>query len=160
MMLRSVGLILFLSLMGTGFSQETVTQGTRAPVRIVKVLPQFLDKEGRHALSPSLYERDAYQAYLRRNPELIGSFRFAVQWKATDWVSKPIRLRVEVRGSEAHRKVPLEIEESGRASRWFSRWTSLAIPKADYEAMKGVVAWRVTVWQEGTLLAEQRSFLW
>ncbi len=31
-----------------------------ASARIAKVLPQLLDLEGRHALSPSLYDRDAY----------------------------------------------------------------------------------------------------
>ena len=29
---------------------------------VIKVLPQFLDLKGRTALSPSLYDRDAYQA--------------------------------------------------------------------------------------------------
>ena len=27
--------------------------------KLLKVLPHFLDREGRHALSPSLFERDA-----------------------------------------------------------------------------------------------------
>ena len=46
------------------------------------MLPHYLDKEGRHTLSPSLYERDAYQAILRQNPEKRGGMRFDVQWKA------------------------------------------------------------------------------
>ena len=37
--------------------------------KVVKVLPHYLDLEGRHTLSPSLYERDAYQAVLRQHPE-------------------------------------------------------------------------------------------
>ena len=37
--------------------------------RITKVLPHLLDDKGRHTLSPSLYERDAYQAELRKNPD-------------------------------------------------------------------------------------------
>src|SRR5207249_4815919 len=43
--------------------------GQAAAGRVVKVLPQFLDLKGRNTLSPSLYERDAYQAVLRRHPE-------------------------------------------------------------------------------------------
>ena len=33
--------------------------------RIVKTLPLLLDLKGQTALSPSLYDRDAYQAHLR-----------------------------------------------------------------------------------------------
>ena len=50
--------------------------------RVVKVLPMYFDHKGRHMVSPSLYERDAYQAYLRSNPELKAGMLFSVQWKA------------------------------------------------------------------------------
>ncbi|RME89825.1 MAG: hypothetical protein D6766_14185, partial [Verrucomicrobia bacterium] len=40
--------------------------------RIAKVLPHWLDREGRHALAPSLFERDAYQHHLRTHPEERG----------------------------------------------------------------------------------------
>ena len=46
--------------------------------KIIKVLPHLLDKKGRHTLSPSLYERDAYQAKLRTHPEDISALRFDV----------------------------------------------------------------------------------
>src|ERR1051326_4940456 len=49
---------------------------------VVKVLPQFLDLKGRSAISPSLYDRDAYQAHLREHTNEISGIRFAVQWKA------------------------------------------------------------------------------
>ena len=35
--------------------------------KIVKVLPFFLDQQGRDAVSPSLFDRDAYQAFLREH---------------------------------------------------------------------------------------------
>ena len=38
---------------------------------IVKVLPLFLDLNGQDALSPSLYDRDAYQVYLRAHTNEI-----------------------------------------------------------------------------------------
>src|SRR6266567_3807500 len=50
--------------------------------RIIKVLPHLLDRGGRHTLSPSLYERDAYQAFLRKNPGQCSGLRFDIQWKA------------------------------------------------------------------------------
>ena len=49
--------------------------------RVVKVLPHFLDLQGRHTLSPSLFERDAYQALLRKNPGQRSAVRFDVQCK-------------------------------------------------------------------------------
>ena len=36
--------------------------------RVYKVLPQYLDQKGRESLTPSLYDRDAHQAYLRIHP--------------------------------------------------------------------------------------------
>ncbi len=45
--------------------------------RVIKVLPQFLDLKGRNSLTPSLYERDVYQAYLA--PEYERVFRDALQ---------------------------------------------------------------------------------
>jgi hypothetical protein len=33
--------------------------------RLMKVLPEYLDAKGLTSLSPSLFERDAYQAILR-----------------------------------------------------------------------------------------------
>jgi len=35
--------------------------------KVVKVLPFFLDAQGRIAKSPSLFDRDVYQAYLREH---------------------------------------------------------------------------------------------
>src|SRR5262245_7382197 len=67
-----------------------------APARIIKVLPQFLDLEGRHALSPSLYDRDAYQAELRAHPEKVSGLRFAVQWNTG--MDSTLKLRIELRG--------------------------------------------------------------
>src|SRR5579872_4478797 len=65
---------------------------------ILKVLPQLLDKEGRNSKTPSLYDRDAYQAYLRLHPAEISALRFAVQWKAKAPDTEPLRLRVEIHG--------------------------------------------------------------
>ncbi len=58
-MRRSLNIILSALLLATAWS------ATAAPAKVIKVLPHFLDQKGRHALSPSLYDRDAYQAHLR-----------------------------------------------------------------------------------------------
>ena len=56
-----MGLILLGSL-SMAFADEA------AAGRVIKVLPLFLDLKGHDALSPSLYDRDAYQVYLRQHP--------------------------------------------------------------------------------------------
>ena len=71
---------------------------TAATGRIIKVLPHLLDLQGHHALSPSLYDRDAYQARLRQHPDLVSGIRFDVQWKAKGPMSAPLSVIVEMRG--------------------------------------------------------------
>lgn len=128
------------------------------PARIVKVLPQYLDREGRVALSPSLFERDAYQAFLRAHPDRRGGLRFAVQWKGS--ASGPLTLRVELRGLRDNRPTVALLEAPVPRSGSFSRWATAALTGADYEAFGQLRAWRVTLWKGSTLLSEQRSFLW
>ena len=133
--------------------------------RVLKVLPQLLDKEGRNSKSPSLYDRDAYQAYLRLHPAQISALRFAVQWKAKAPESEPLRLRVEMRGMAhdlALGELPREttLEQPVRQHHWFSHWTSVDLGAEQYKTFGEVTAWRVTLWDGDKLLGEQKSFLW
>ena len=129
--------------------------------RIVKVLPHFLDLKGRHALSPSLYERDAYQVKLRQQPEHRSGMRFDIQWRVRGRVQEPLKLRVELLGTakgDLPSKTVLEMPvEKGT---WFGRWSSLRFTGDDYRIFGEVTAWRATLWEGDTLLAEQKSFLW
>src|SRR5262245_61570881 len=70
--------------------------------RINKVLPHYLDQEGRHTLAPSLFERDAYQARLRQNPSLRSAIRFDVNWKAVGAPHSNLKLRLELRSSKGN----------------------------------------------------------
>jgi|SRR6185295_19208347 len=133
---------------------------THAADHIVKVLPHFLDQQGRHTLSPSLYERDAYQAFLRKHPDLISAVRFDVQWKAKPIDPTKLKLRVEVRGSKSGLAVPIVVEQSVQAPKFFSKWTDLSLDKETYEKLGEMVAWRVTIWDGDQQVAEQTSFLW
>lgn len=129
-----------------------------ATTRIMKVLPHLVDEDGRHTLSPSLYERDAYQAYLRRHPGRVSALRFDVQWKVRREEAYDLRMRIEVRGSvdpAVH-----TIEEQVRRRRWYNRWSSLTLDREGLRTVGEVVAWRVTLWSGSQLLAEHRSFLW
>src|SRR5437879_10178699 len=114
-----------------------------ATARIVKVLPHLLDNEGRHSLSPSLYERDAYQAFLRKNPEKCSGLRFDVQWKAKAVDSKRLKLRLEVRGSKAAE--PLVLEETAPRNHWYHRWSSLTLVGESFRQLGEVIAWRATL---------------
>jgi|SRR6266536_124293 len=134
------------------------TGAEAATARIIKVLPHFLDRDGRSSLSPSLYERDAYQVFLRKNPEQCSGLRFDIQWKArnADW--SRLKLRVEIRGSKA--ATPQVLERPAKRNHWYHRWSSLALEGATYQQIGEAIAWRATLWEGNQLLAEQKSFLW
>ena len=128
--------------------------------RVNKVLPLFLDLKGRHTLSPSLYDRDAYQAQLRANPDQRSGLRFDIYWRARAVPGTNVKLRAELRGT-AKGEIPsqhkLETEIKASAT---SRWTSLSLEGEDYRKFGEVTAWRVTLWDGEQLIGEQKSFLW
>jgi hypothetical protein len=128
--------------------------------RVVKALPQLLDKQGRHALSPSLYERDAYQFHLHKDPKLRGGARLAVQWKAknVDW--SKLKLRAEMRCLLEDNLHTMTIEKPAVKSGHFSSWSEFRIEGADYKAFGELVAWRVTLWEGDHQLGQLESFLW
>ena len=68
---------------------------------IAKVLPHYLDDEGRHSDGPSLLHRDVYQIKLREEPELINALRFDIKWRGSDLDVETAKLRIEVRSSMA-----------------------------------------------------------
>ncbi len=129
-----------------------------APCRIVKVLPQLLDDKGQHTAAPSLYARDAYQAFLRRHPDKCSGIRFAIQWKAHVKDSGSLKLRVQIRGSKEARN--LSLEQPVARTGLFHRWSSLPLTGEPYQKIGEVTAWRATLWDGDILLAEQKSFLW
>jgi hypothetical protein len=129
--------------------------------RVIKVLPQLLDLGGQHTVSPSLYDRDAYQAWLRQNPAKVSGLRFAIQYKAHGHPSGSFRLKVEIRGV-AKGDLPSHevLETTAKSTGWFSHWTDVRLTGESYTRIGTVTAWRVTLWDGDTLLAEQKSFLW
>jgi hypothetical protein len=109
-----------------------------ADARIIKVLPHYLDAKGRHTLSPSLFERDAYQKVLRENEELRSALRFDVQFTKPR-KTESLKLKIEVRAVKGQELITnsKEVEQLGEIS-----------------------AWRATLWSGDQLVAEQKSFLW
>ena len=130
--------------------------------RILKVLPQFLDKNGLQSLTPAaLYDRDAYQAYLRIHPDKRSGLRFAIQWKAKVPESEALKLRVQILGT-AKGDLPKQttLEQAAHQHHSFSHWAYINLSEEEYRTFGEVTAWRVTLWDGDQLLGEQKSFLW
>ena len=123
---------------------------------VVKVLPFFLDTDGRIAKSPSLFDRDAYQAYLRAHTNDVSGLRYDVQCR-TDEKAK---LRLELRGIGEGSKPKIKILEAEVAAGSFNNWTEIKFTGDDYKNFGAVTAWRVTLWSGDKQLSEQKSFLW
>jgi hypothetical protein len=124
--------------------------------RIVKVLPFLLDSEGRIAKSPSLFERDAYQAYLRQHTNEISGLRYDVQCRA----GQNLKLRLELRGVGEKNLPKFKTIETDIVSGSFGNWTQVKLVGDDYKNLGAVTAWHATLWKDGTQLSEQKSFLW
>ena len=129
-----------------------------APAKLVKVLPQRLDREGRHTLSPSLYERDAYQDHLRKHPEACSGLRFDVQWKALP--GAVLLLRVEMRGAQGKDETKAVIEANVVKRGVFSKWSAATLWGDEFKKFGDLVAWRATLWDGSLMVAEQKSLLW
>jgi hypothetical protein len=149
-------LLMILLLLG---SLSAVSAADAVTGRVVKVLPLFLDQKSRDAISPSLYDRDAYQAYLRQHTNEISAVRFDVLWKASAAGAK-LKLRVELRGVGAGGMPKQTVLEQTVTPKFFRSWTSLTLGGADRRDFGEVVAWRATLWSGDDLLDEQKSFLW
>lgn len=128
--------------------------------RIVKVLPQFLDKDGKASLSPSLYERDAYQAELRKHPEKIGSMQFMVQWKSNFLDKDKLHVKIELRTSTTKNGPPLVLEQAVKPHGFFGTWDAIKLEGEAFKNAGDVISWRATLWEGETQVAEQKSFLW
>ena len=166
-MRRFLTILLLSGSFAAASAKDAVTGAGRAAAapaaksgRVVKVLPLFLDLNGHDAKSPSLFDRDAYQAYLRQHTNEISAIRFDVLWKASNAKDAKLKLRAELRGVGEHslpRQTALETEVTPA---FFRSWTSLKLEGDELRNFGSLVAWRVTLWNGGQLLGEQKSFLW
>jgi hypothetical protein len=128
--------------------------------KIIKVLPFFLDHEGQIAKSPSLYDRDAYQAELRENTNLVSGIRYDVQWSAKNAGNARLKIRIELRGTTSSNLPKFKTLEAEVKDGYFSTWTPLPLTGEAYHQFGAVTAWRATIWDGERLLGEQKSFLW
>jgi hypothetical protein len=143
------------------FSLLLAVSAPAATGKVIKVLPHFLDTKGRHTTSPSLFDRDAYQAWLREHPAERSGIRYDVQWRVRA-AKGPLKLRVELRGvAQGHVAKQKTLEQELKSGLWPSvTWTGVALTGEDYKNFGEITAWRVTLWDGDQLLGEQKSFLW
>jgi len=146
--------VLLLGLLPAGRAAEAATG------RVLKVLPFYLDAQGRDALSPSLFDRDAYQAQLRAGTNAIAGIRYAVLWQAGKTHGEPCTLRAELRAIGDGGRPRFKTLETEVTPGWFRHWTDLPLTGDEFKQTGEVVAWRVTLWRGGQLLGEQKSLLW
>jgi hypothetical protein len=166
-MRRFLTILLLPGSLAATFANDAVTGASRAaaapPVkagRVVKVLPLFLDLKGHDAISPSLFDRDAYQAHLRQHTNEVSAIRFDVLWKASNLKGATLKLRAELRGVGEHGMPRQTVLEKEVTPAFFRSWTSLKLEGDELRNFGSLVAWRVTLWNGDELLGEQKSFLW
>jgi len=136
----------------------TTNAAPAASAHLVKVLPHFMDAQGRVSLNPSLYERDAYQLQLRTHPEERSGLRFDVQWRSRD--AGQLKLRIELRGNLGRNGTAAVIEEPVKFRGLFTTWSKATLTGDAYKKFGELSAWRVTLWDGEKMVAEQKSFLW
>jgi hypothetical protein len=146
--------LLTLGLLATAHAADAVTG------RVIKVLPLLLDLKGRTALSPSLFDRDAYQAQLRQRTNEISAIRYDVLWSARNAGENKLKIRVELRGVGPASRPKFKTLETEATTGFFRRWTSLTLGGDEFKSFGAITAWRATLWDGDKLLGEEKSFLW
>lgn len=129
-----------------------------AEARVVKVLPHLLDSKGRHTLSPSLYERDAYQAQLRSHPDRVSGLRLDVLCSLPKPRPVTAVLRLELRGSKESK--PVVVERPVKPGLFGRRWTEVVLEPSEFAQVGELSAWRVSIRDGDRELASATSFLW
>jgi len=128
--------------------------------KVIKVLPLWLDQQGRTATSPSLFDRDAYQFYLLNHTNEISAIRYDVLWVVAQDPEAKLRVRAELRGVGNAGVPKFKTLETAIPPGSCKQWTSLTLDGDDFKQFGAIVAWRVTLWNHDDQIGEQQSFLW
>ena len=128
--------------------------------RILKVLPHLMDEQGRIAIFPGLFERDAYQRELRQGKIPASGVRFDIQWQAGPHDKDRLKLRVTARTAKKDAFHPVVIEANTQGNRRLGGWSSVVLDGPRYQDSGEVLAWRVALLDGDQEIAAQESFLW
>lgn len=145
-------IFLLLSLSVASLSTHAAEAG-----KVIKVLPQYLDLQGRASIAPSLYERDSYQSQLRNHPDQ----RSGIVFNVCSQRDKDLKLIVEARGVIRGKTPSLVVlEQTAPKNGFFKRWTKFTITGEDFKKIDTLTAWRASLWDGNQLVSEYKSFLW
>lgn len=160
--MRATALILIsLCLWGNSLTVAETAADAKPVAVIKKTLRHLLDTQGRHTQSPSLLDRDAYQAHLREHPEEVTGLRYELQIKYSSRPLAPLTIRVEIRhGKAADIQTTTHETKFEPAGRRRSQWARLTIEGEDFQALGDIIAWQVTLWDGESKVASDESFLW
>ena len=111
---------------------------------------------GNIARSPSLFDRNAYQAYLHIHTNDVSGMRYDVQCRAAE----NLKLRLEIRVTGTNNTLQTKTLETDVPAGRFENWTQLKLTGDDYKNSGTIVAWHATLWKDSAQLSEQKSFLW
>lgn len=157
---------LVVCLICAGFLICGVDRVNAESLKINKVLLHLLDKNGKHAKDPSLFERDRYQAVLRSDPTNCSTLRFDILWKNALSKSKEtsivgeLVMVVEIRGSLSSDAPIVHQERVPNKRSLFSHWLKIKLPEEDFQKIGTVQAWRVYLRDDEKTITEYRSFMW
>ena len=155
-----MALVLLGSLVIAGESRAADPVATAPAGKVYKVLPLLLNREGHDAISPSLFDRDAYQHYLRLHTNEVSGIRYDVLWRARGTEGKAVKIKVELQAvgpdGSPRRKTLETVVTPGH----YRHWAELPLKDDEYVSLGHIVAWRATLWSGDQLLGTQQSFLW
>ena len=127
---------------------------------VLKVLPFWVDQQGRIAKSPSLFDRDAYQAFLLEHTNDISGIRYDVHWKKGKAGGEDMKLRVELRGVTETSLPKSKILEVPLTPGTSGAWTEVPFTGDEFKQFGSIIAWHTTLWSGTNMVGEQKSFLW
>lgn len=151
---------LLLGLCGCAAPRSGSADPVGRQVKILKVLPHYLDENGKHALSPSFLERDAYQALLRQNPDRVTGVRYDILWQIQAPSDEPWALSMSLRTASRPGEAPLTLEQPVSGAKRGRGWVAVQLDGDAYREAGEVIAWHLQVLDGELELASQRSFLW
>ncbi len=128
--------------------------------RVIKVLPLLMDKKSQVAPTPSLFDRDAYQANLLKHTNDVSGIRFDICWTAHHASGLQLKLHLDLKGVGTGGLPTQMVLEQTVTPKLFRHWISLTLTGSDYKKFGTLAAWRSTLWNGDQLIGQQQSFLW
>ena len=144
------------------FSEDPVVSSEKG-YKVIKVNHEWIDSEGHtHAEIADFPAKAKYQKTLDDTGKHSG-IRFHIHWTTPSARLPHFAVKLEVQGYDA--KTQRETLETLLATypknpRFKSGWSRLDIKRDTLERLGDLMAWKVTLFQNGQFVAERKSFTW